>query len=450
MRRTKVLVEVTNLPIDTGITGWNAILPEQDPALVLAENQKADYLIIGAGFAGLSAARRLTQLSSGSRILVLDAKRVAEGPAGRNSGFMIDLPHNLSSADYSTTCENDLKQIRLNRQAIDFAASIAEEYNLSAEAFSRAGKTNGAAGNAAVKQNHEYARHLQALGEPFELLDSAAMQKLTGSGFYQSGIYTPGTAMLQPAMYIRGLAQGLGNRVSVFENSPVISLKRENGNWIAETKTGAIVSAPKVILATNGHIESFGHFKRKLVHVILYASMTRALSTKEASLTGVETWGITPSNPAGTTMRKISGSSGIRIITRNRISYAPDLAVKPELMLKMARTQVQSFKKRYPDLDHVNQEYSWAGRLCLSRNDVSAFGEIDEGLYSACCQNGLGTARGTLSGMAAAELAVEGETELVRVFLEQEQPRKLPPAPLDSIGATAFMKWSEFKAREEL
>jgi len=444
------LAEISNLPVDTGVTGWNAILPEQDDALVLAQHQTADYLIIGAGFAGLSAARRLTQLCPGSRIVVLDAKRVAEGPAGRNSGFMIDLPHNLSSADYSTTHENDLKQIRLNRQAISFAASVAKEYNLSPEAFALTGKTNGAAGDAATRHNHEYSRHLKALGEPFELLDDAAMRTLTGSDFYQSGIYTPGTAMLQPAMYIRGLAGGLGNRISIFENSPVTSLKRENGNWIANTKTGGAVSAQKVILATNGHIESFGYFKRKLVHVILYASMTRALSEKEVCFTGHKTWGVTPSNPAGTTMRKISGSGGTRIITRNRMTYAPRMAVKSGTMQKMAKTHVESFKKRYPDLAHVNQEYVWAGRLCLSRNHVSAFGEISAGLYSACCQNGLGTARGTLSGMAAAELAVEGETELVRSFAEEEKPQQLPPAPLDSMGATAFMKWSEFKARKEM
>jgi glycine/D-amino acid oxidase-like deaminating enzyme len=77
------------------------ILPARDAPVELAADVNADFAIIGAGFAGLSAARRLLQLSPGARIAVLDAGRIAEGAAGRNSGFMIDLPHEISAADYS-------------------------------------------------------------------------------------------------------------------------------------------------------------------------------------------------------------------------------------------------------------------------------------------------------------------------------------------------------------
>jgi len=445
----KVLAKVTNLPIDTGVSGWDAILSEQAPAITLEENQICDFLIIGAGFAGLSAARRLVQLKPEARIIILDAKRVAEGPAGRNSGFMIDLPHDLSSSDYATTHENDLKQIRFNRSAIAFARSAAEEYKLSPEAFTISGKVNGAVGEKAVAHNHHYAKHLDDLNEPYSMLDEASMKQLTGSRFYKSGIYTPGTAMIQPAMYVKGLAQGLGNCASIFENSPVVSLEKENQNWVAKTPTGS-VTAQKVILATNGHIESFGHFKRQLLHVILYASMTRELTKDEADFTGETTWGITPSDPAATTMRKISGTGGTRIITRNRISYAPNMKINDAILAKMGQTHVSSFTKRYPELANVEQEYLWAGRLCLSRNGVSAFGEIEQGLYSACCQNGLGAARGTLSGMAIAELACEGETELAKALLTEESPKKLPMSPFADIGIKAFMKWSEHKARHEL
>jgi glycine/D-amino acid oxidase-like deaminating enzyme len=41
------------------------------------------------------------------------------------------------------------------------------------------------------------------------MLDAQAMRELTGSAHYVSGLYTPGTVMLQPAGYIRGLPAGL-------------------------------------------------------------------------------------------------------------------------------------------------------------------------------------------------------------------------------------------------
>ncbi|MEM7069287.1 MAG: FAD-binding oxidoreductase [Pseudomonadota bacterium] len=442
-------MKVSRLPVDTGISGWAALLPEPETAISLDAAIAADYLIIGAGFAGLSAARRISQLDGQARIVLLEAKRLAEGPAGRNSGFMIDLPHELSSTDYATTHENDLAQIRLNRQAIEFAADAAYEYKMPKEAFDKCGKINGAAASAAIQHNLNYAKHLDALGEPFEMLNAEQMQKLTGSRFYQSGIKTPGTALIQPAMYISALAKGLENRVSVFENSPVICLTNDQGSWIAETTSG-LVQAPNVILATNGHVESFGFFKRQVFHVILYASMSRQLSEMENNQTGEANWGITPADPAATTMRKISGSGGTRIITRNQMTYSPSMSVSESLVGKMATRHEKSFALRYPELGNVEQEYSWAGRLCLSRNSAPAFGKIADGLYSACCQNGLGTAKGTLSGMAIAELAVEGETPLAKALINQGSPQKLPPAPLDIVGAKAFMRWAEFKARSEL
>lgn len=442
-------MNVKRLPVDTGVSGWNAIVPEPGPPVSLSTNQKADHLIIGGGFAGIAAARGLSQLQPNARIVLLEAKRIADGPAGRNSGFMIDLPHELSSSDYATTRDNDLRQIALNRKAIAFAGDAAKEYGLSREAFDPCGKVNGAAGDGAAKHNIDYAAHLAELGEPFEHFDASAMKRLTGSDFYQSGIFTPGTVMLQPVLYMRGVAQGLGNRVSIFENSPVLSLTKSNGDWIAKTPTGE-VSAANVVLTTNGHIESFGFFKRQVFHVILYASMTRELSKEETSQTGQNRWGITPSDPSATTMRKISGQGGTRLITRNQMTYAPNLEATEKTVTKMGARHAKAFARRYPSLSHVEQEYAWAGRLCMSRNVAPAFGELDEGLFSACCQNGLGTARGTLMGMAIAELVVEGETSLVRDLLKQGKPRKLPPAPLDSLGANAFMRWGEFKARKEL
>src|SRR5262249_52650761 len=92
---------IRRLPVDTGASGWFALSARHVPIRSLDGDRTADWLIVGAGFGGLSAARRLSQLRRGEKIVVLDAKEVAEGPAGRNSGFMIDLPHNLTSGRYS-------------------------------------------------------------------------------------------------------------------------------------------------------------------------------------------------------------------------------------------------------------------------------------------------------------------------------------------------------------
>ena len=66
----------------------NAILPLPASARRLGKRITADWLVIGAGWAGLAAARRLLQLRAGERIVLLEASRVGDGPAGGNSGLM--------------------------------------------------------------------------------------------------------------------------------------------------------------------------------------------------------------------------------------------------------------------------------------------------------------------------------------------------------------------------
>jgi len=238
--------------------------------------------------------------------------------------------------------------------------------------------------------------------------------------------------------------------VSFYENSGVIEYKKQGGYWLVKTAKGS-VSAPKVILAVNGHVESFSHFKRRLVHIYLYGSMTRPLSDSELkSLGGEANWGFTPADAMGTTVRKISGIGGHRIVVRNQITYNPSLLVNENKLQGFTRKHMQSFTARFPMLKAVKMDYTWGGALCLSRNNVPAFGEIEAGLYSACCQNGLGTVQGTLAGILTAELASGIDSDFLKQTMALPQPSRLPPEPIAAIGANIVTKWGEMKAGKEL
>lgn len=441
-------MQVRRLPVDPGPAAWDAILPARADYPVLDSKITADWLVIGAGFAGLSAARRLRQLHPSARIVILEANRVATGPAGRNSGFMIDLPHDLSSKDYGGALDRDAAQTAENRFAIKFAAGAVLDYEMHPEAQVLSGKINAAATEKGHQHNADYAVHLTAMNEPFEMYDAAQMRDITGTSYYQSGLFTPGTAMLQPAQYIRGLAAGLArNSIEIYENSPVISLTK---GWTAATPKGS-VNAPKVILAVNGHAESFGRFQGRLMHVFTYASMTQVLTDDEQrKLGGASVWGITPADPLGTTVRKINGVGGARLIIRNRFTLDSNMEVSKRRIASVGGDHDRAFTARFPMLDTVGVEYRWGGRLCLSRNNVPAFGEQEEGLFAACCQNGLGTAKGTLHGILAAEMASGHQSEMLAQVASQDPPVKLPPKPFTWLGANAVMRWGEWRAGAEM
>lgn len=438
------------LPVQLGPAAWNTILGPRPPVRRLDGDQTADFAVIGAGFAGLSAARRLTQLQPGARIAVLEAGRVAEGAAGRNSGFMIDLPHELTSDDYAGAGD-DRAMIALNRQAIAFARAAVEDYGIAPDFFDPAGKVNGAASAAAEAHNRSYAQHLASLGETSEMLDPDQMHELTGSRHYISGLYTPGTVMLQPAGYIRGLAAGLAaHGVEILEESPVTGFARRGDSWRITTATGSVSSA-RVILTVNGHLESFGVERERLMQLFLYAVMTPELDADAcARLGGRPRWGITPSDPMGTTVRRIdTGQGGNRIVTRTCATLRPNTVPRRTDLERAAKVMRRKFDERFPQLAGMRMEHAWAGHLCLTLNGVAVMREIDRGVFSGCVQNGLGTARGTLTGIGAAELAC-GETSVITEhFTAEARPKRLPPRPFREIGANAVLRWKEWRAGHE-
>jgi glycine/D-amino acid oxidase-like deaminating enzyme len=389
------------LPQHRGPAAWNAILPNQDPAVTLQQNLTADVAIIGAGFAGLSAARRLLQLAPKAKIVILDALRIAESTCARNAGFMIDLPHEIGGQGYSGDgAAKNKAMIALNRKAIRFAREATDEYGNNRHWFDPAGKVNGAATEKADAHNRVYAKDLADISERSERLDQQAMFELTGSRHYYSGLYTPGAVMIQPAGYIRTLVSGLRKAgVQIFEQSPVQKFERVGDNWILLCN-GHRITAGKIIMANNGHLESFSFAKQRLMHIFLYASMTTDLSSETLKkLGGKPRWGITPSDPMGTTMRRIDGPLG--------------------------------------------------GNRIITRNGVAVMRELDHGLFSACVQNGLGTVRGTLAGIGAAELACGVESPITRHFTAEAEPEKLLPPPISTLGANVYLRFKEWAAQPE-
>lgn len=434
-----------------GVSGWYAILPSHSAPTVLNETVSADYLVIGAGFTGLAAARRLSQNHPEAKTVLLEALRVGAGAAGRSSGFMIDLPHDISAESYTSNMERDKRQTEMNRSALRFASEVADEYGFDRGIFDPRGKINVAATEKGDHHNKIYAEYLKQMAEPCTPLDSAEMRRISGTTYYTSGLHTPGTIMLQPAGYLRAFADGLTRTeaVAIYENSPVTTLEYDGHAWHISTPSGKVI-APNIILAVNGHIQSFGYYKRQLMHIFLYASLTRGLNSAETDrLGGDPTWEFVPADPMGSTMRRIETSQGPRILTRNKFVYSPSLEASEKSVERAARDHDKAFQTRFPTLKDVEMEYRWGGRLCLSWYSDPVFGEIEKGIFAACCQNGLGASLGTLAGVLSADYATNRDNPYTADYLAAPTPPRLPPEPLAQIGATAYLWWKERQAGRE-
>ncbi len=437
-------IKPSDLPRHPGLSGWVAMLPPRKPTPALKAAITADIAVIGAGFAGLSAARRLAQIDPGLRIAVLEAGVVGDGPAGRNSGFIIDLPHEVSSEDYGgTALQKSRDHITLQRRAVDFAVELAQEKGWPREVLDMCGRYNVAMSSEGDHHIIDYARQLDQLGEDYRLLDRAGIADVTGSQAFSSAIFMPGTAMVQPAAYIRGLADALTGNVTLYEQSPAMAFEPNGAGWLVKMPGGA-VQAERIVLANNGYAERFGFFRGRLLHVYTYASMTEPFSPNR--LGGLRDWAATPSSPMGTTLRRVSGADGDRLLVRSRYTCNPSMTVGEGTLRRAGHVHDGKFAHRFPRLSDVKMQYRWGGAMAVTLNSVPAWGEVEKGVFAACGCNGLGASNATASGLAAAEEMMGIPTDLTRIYRDFPAPKKLPPQPFLTIGAKATLAIRERRA----
>ncbi|BCM17694.1 NAD(P)/FAD-dependent oxidoreductase [Mesorhizobium sp. J8] len=428
--------------------GWAALLPPRTPTPELDRAITADVVVIGAGFAGLAAATRLTELDPGLSVAVIDADVVGNGASGRNSGFLIDLPHDISSGNFGVDAATKSRnEIMVARSAIQLYARLANTNGWDKDVFDPSGKYSVAITDAGKEHLTTYSSKLKALGEPHQLLDAAAIADVTGTRSFKSGLFTPGAVMIQPVALVRGIADFFeGSSVKIFERTPALSIETSPTGCIVKTPKGEI-RADKVILATNGHAESFGFGSGELLHVFTYASLTEPFDP--TVLGGLRKWGATPAAPMGTTVRRINGAGGDRILIRSRYSYIPSIEVGASSMKGASKLHDRKFTDRFPELRHLKFQFRWAGAMALTWNTVPLFGELEDRIFCACVCNGIGGTKATAAGIATADLVVGHRSALGEIFQAFDKPQKLPPRPLVEVGARFNLALREWRAGRE-
>ena len=436
--------KITRLPREDSTNGWSRILPARPPKPALDTDVRSDWLVVGAGFAGLAAARHLAENNPNDRIVLLEAHEVGENASGRNSGFVIDLPHDLGAS--LAESEASHRYIRLSRAAIGFLDGTVQKHAIACD-WARKGKYHAAVTERGVREVLEpYAKQLEALGEPFEWVDKEGVREKIGSSHFSAAIYTPGCILVNPAALTRGLADSLPENVSLHEYSPVIEVDSRNGVTVA-TPNGS-VRAPKLILATNGFAERFGVFRHRLLHMVAYGSLTRPLSEREQEAFGVaEDWGLTPAKTfVSITMRYTADR---RILIRHGVGFCPSQRIAESKRRKVARRHKELFDARFPMLKDVALDYTWSGFVCLSWNGAPGFGQVAPNVWAAVCQNAVGATKGTISGVLAADLASGVASPLIADMASLGTPRRMPPRPFLDLGVGARFGWEIWRNRHE-
>ncbi len=436
---------VSHFPVNDSSNGWSRILPPRIPKAPLADPQTADWVVIGGGYAGLAAARRLAENRPDDKIILLEAGEIGENASGRNSGFAIDLPHVVGSS--MDELEGSHRYMALARAAVAYHETQIERYHIDCD-WSQPGKYQTASSDAGVRDFLEpFARELDALNEPYTWIDKADLDQRLGTSHFKAAVYTPGCRLLNPAALVRGLADNMPENVTVCENTPVTGF--DTGTRIKLITTAGEVSAARLFLGVNAFADKFGFYQRKLLPFAANASLSRQLTTAERDALGCEeNWGVTPANAfASITMRFTRDH---RILMRNNIYYNPSMREAASYQAEIARRHKRLFDERFPMLPDVNMEYTWTGFICLSQNGAPGFGRLADNVYTSVCQNAIGVTKGTAGGMLAADMACGVDNELIGFMQSLGEPNRLPMQPFLGIGVRARLAWELWNARNEV
>jgi glycine/D-amino acid oxidase-like deaminating enzyme len=416
--------DVGRLPSDDDTCGWVRTLPPRDrPVRRVVGRVSADWVVVGCGYTGLAAARRLAERHPGQSIVVVDAQRAGESAAGRNSGFAVEVspsPNVVTEARKSYG-----RSVRLNQLGLSALGRLVADHRIACD-WRPAGKYQSAAEVHHLPRLDAFARHLEDLGLPHAVMDGEALAARLGTRHYRRAVHTQQTVLVQPAALARGLAFSLPPSVRLFEESPVLAF--ETGRKIVLSCPDGTIEAGRMILATNSYLPEFGFFERGLVRFTLTAALTRPLTEDEHQGLGApKPWGVISIHRFGATVRYTDDH---RIMIRNTFEFWPRLSMTRSELLRRRRVLRDAFETRFPSLAAVPFDYLWSGVVCVSRNLTAAFGKVADGVYAAGGCNAGGIARGTALGLLIADHACGHGSGRLDDALALPAPAWVPPRPL--------------------
>ena len=400
---------------------------------------QADVVVVGGGFAGLSAALELAQ--RGLSVVLLEADRMGSGASGRNGGQAIvgyasgqgPFEEQLGAADALRAWDMSLQAVDLIEQRIA-AHSIDCDW--------QRGYTYVADSAKKARALREECDDHHRRGVPSTWAEGADVARFVDSPRYVAAFHEQRSGHLHPLKYALGLAQAAqAAGVRVFEHSPVTALKR--GATLVATTPQGVVRARFGVLAGNCTLPAYGPAVAPDIAPRTMPVGTYIIGT--APLEPALCARLIPHNAAvcdnNFVLDYFRFSADHRLLFGGRVSYTT--MTPPNLKGVMA----QRMGAVFPALKDVPVEFVWGGFVDISMNRAPDFGRLGDNLYYLQGFSGHGVALTGLAGRLVAE-AVAGQAGRFDVFARL-QHRAFPGGALLRTPSLALgMLW--YRLRDAL
>lgn len=420
------------IEVDAQRNLWTHSAPPPPATVPLAGILATDVAIVGGGFTGLSAALHLAE--NGVDCTVLEARTIGHGGSGRNVG-LVNAGMWVRPEEVISTLGADVG----NRILDDLGAgpglvySLIEKHGIECEAV-RNGTLHMAVGEAGVKEIRIRAEQWQKRGAPVEVVSAADAERLTGAKGFAGALLDRRAGTVQPLAYAYGLARAaLAAGARIHTSSPVLQGKKTATGFELETPEGK-VTARKVIIASNAYASMVpgmnwsGH-RDEITEMRYFQFATSPLPANIAARILPEEHGCWDTGLVMTSFRKDKAG---------RLIFGSIGALDSLSSATHRDFSRRSLRALFPFLDKVEFEYWWDGTIGMTRNNLPAFHEPEDGVWSITGYNGRGISPGTVFGRAMADVAM-GRREAMPLKTEPVSPDPLrkPRALFLRAGAAA-------------
>lgn len=407
------------------ISQWVERPKNVQPSLMGAH--RADVVVVGGGFTGLSTALALR--AEGVDVALVEKDFCGMGASGRNAGHLTPT----IGKDFPTLVkyvgkERAVEYARFADRAVHHTEAMIEQLGVDCE-FVRCGNIITGLHRAHRKPLEEGASLAAGLGVGVEFLDESEVRRRRLPGHVKFGVLEKSGGHLHPGKYVMALrAAALDAGVRIFEESTVNAIKDDRSPIDVCTSAGKI-TCEKLVLATNAYTPvTLARKKHRIFPLRVTLFRTQVLTEAQWERLG---WdgreGLYTAHESMENYRpqgdgRISGGSkfvqygfGSKLTTGN----LPDVFAKWR----------EVFAQRFPELPDVKIEAFWGGWIGMTLDFLPRFETNRRGtVVSGLGFNGHGIAQGTYAGPMLCDLVLGRPNSEVDLFRRRVAP--LPPEPL--------------------
>lgn len=396
---------------------------------------RADVVVVGAGYTGLSAALALKE--RGVDVVVLERDYVGAGASGSNSGHLSTTVSAPAQRLVRSLGEEGARTVfRFSDQAVEFTEARMRSLGIDADYVAN-GNISASLHPDQDDEVEDEALQRRALGARVAFMPSHEMRERGIPDVFRCGLMHESGGILDPGKYVHGLRDAaLAASIRIFEDTPVERI--EDGSSVRVVSARGTVTADALVLATNAFTPALDRVGRSLLVLRVCCVETEPLSQEQRSAMGwagqegISTRHLIPETYRWTGRGSIAaGTRMVHYARNNELSTRGD-----ETSFAVIE---RSLRARFPALESVNIAARWGGWVASTTDSLPVLGTGGTHLnvFHAVGYSGHGVAQATLLGDILAARVCGESHDLAGPFTRTI--RQWPAEPIRWIGGTVAL-----------